>query len=346
MTGLRNIFSIGRERRNEDQLTEMLVWLVDAVPDVGRAIVRFAFQDQTADHGIEVTTQHGVAGGRLDALFVGPSFALVVESKIDSGFGADQVTRYLEWLHQEHQHRERRALMTLTARSSSWRDEDVVLADRLGIRRCVQRWEELHDVLGPLAASSGEAELASRLVTEFLNMLSEEGLVRMKPLDVAELPRWPEALQTVQRFHAFFRACVEPIGDAFGIKPGNAYSTTNPEYAYQEYRGDDGRVIAVGIQASDDGQVRVARHVPIFWVQVQGISWSDWPELARQLEQRIPDGWRPMRTAGGRKRIWRYLDEVVEAGTFEEQRDAIVTASLVAGEWLERARQNPVSVEE
>jgi hypothetical protein len=67
-----NLFSIGRRQRNEDQLTEMLVWLVDAVPDVGGALVNFALEASRIDGDMQVTTQYGVAKGRLGAPFVGP----------------------------------------------------------------------------------------------------------------------------------------------------------------------------------------------------------------------------------------------------------------------------------
>ena len=38
-----NIFSISREPRNEDQFTEMLAWLANAVPAVRRALLEMAF---------------------------------------------------------------------------------------------------------------------------------------------------------------------------------------------------------------------------------------------------------------------------------------------------------------
>ena len=41
-----NLFLLGRRPGFEDQLTEMLVWLISAVPEVGGAIVQLAFADQ------------------------------------------------------------------------------------------------------------------------------------------------------------------------------------------------------------------------------------------------------------------------------------------------------------
>ena len=41
-----NLFLLGRRPGFEDQLTEMLVWPISAVPEVGGAIVQLAFADQ------------------------------------------------------------------------------------------------------------------------------------------------------------------------------------------------------------------------------------------------------------------------------------------------------------
>jgi hypothetical protein len=47
---------------------------------------------------LELATQHGIAGGRLDAFMTSSRVALVVESKPGSNYGDDQIRRYLEWL--------------------------------------------------------------------------------------------------------------------------------------------------------------------------------------------------------------------------------------------------------
>jgi hypothetical protein len=74
-----NIFSISREPRNEDQLTEMLAWLANAVPAVRRALLKLAFAESLDEREVEITTQHGIAKGRLDAFLSSESVALVVE---------------------------------------------------------------------------------------------------------------------------------------------------------------------------------------------------------------------------------------------------------------------------
>lgn len=333
-----NLFSIGRRRRNEDQLTEMLVWLVDAVPDVGRAILGLAFDDPQIDGDFEVSTQHGVAKGRLDALFVGPTFALVVESKIDSGFGDDQIARYLSWLAREHGHRQRRGLMTLTAHPAEWDLED---ARRLGVTGSAHRWEELHEVLEPIAAAPDREPLSSRLVSEFLEMLEEENLIPMKPLEPAEYETWRHASGSVRRFHEYFRECKAAIAEVLEATASpNAWSN-NEGYTWQDYLYDDGGKIVVGLQDSDHDRVprSAARYVPVLWIAVEAKHWPDWTAAKDRLEANPPPGWRlwPKRWWGERPIIWCYLDEVVGQGTFEEQRERLAKACAVGTTWLDGA---------
>ena len=83
-----NLFLIGRKPGSEDQLTEMLVWLANGVPEVAAALDRLAFGDRSSEvETFELTTQHGIARGRLDALMTSSQVALVVESKLGSTYG-------------------------------------------------------------------------------------------------------------------------------------------------------------------------------------------------------------------------------------------------------------------
>jgi len=272
MPGVWNVFTIGRDRRNEDQLTEMLAWLVDAVPDVGSAIAGFAFDEPQIDGNIQITTQHGVAKGRLDAL--------VVESKIDSGFGDDQITRYLAWLDKAHGHRARRGLMTLTVHPAPWSPADVELAHRLEIKRCEHLWEELHAVFEPLVGGRDSGELSARLVGEFLEMLGEERLIPMKPLEPTEYTLWRDAWMTVRRFQDFFLACRDAIGDALGATA--ATKSVKEGYVWQDYVYRDGSKIAVGLACTDEERVRrsAVRRKPFLWMAVEATQWADW-EVAK-----------------------------------------------------------------
>lgn len=331
-----NLFAIGRRSRDEDQLTEMLAWLVDAVPEVGGAIVRLAF-DEPPHGSLTVTTQHGIAKGRLDALFIDSASALVVESKIDSGFGDDQVARYLEWLADTHGHKARRGLMTLTAHPAPWSAADVELADRLGVGRFEYRWEELHDVLDLLVESSDMDELSSRLISEFLDLLGEEGLVPMKPLGADEYAQWRDACLVVRRFHEFFSSCRDAIGDALGASPSATSKSANEGYVWQDFLYDDGSRIVVGVDCTDEERVArsAARRTAVLWMAVEATHLPDWKEAKDRLEATLPEGWSLWsRWWGERPRIGRCLDEVLGEGSFEEQRQRLATACAVGTAWL------------
>src|SRR4051794_14982847 len=129
-----NVFRIGRRRGDEDQLTEMLVWLASAVPAMRSALVEFALGTVVDPADVAVSTQYSIAGvGRLDALVDGPGFRLIVESKLGSDYGDDQIGRYLGWLASRGSDQRTSGLMTLTARSAPWREVDVKYAAENGI---------------------------------------------------------------------------------------------------------------------------------------------------------------------------------------------------------------------
>lgn len=339
-----NIFSIGRKPRNEDQLTEMLVWLALAVPDVGRALVSLALDRSQVDGDLEITTQHGIAKGRLDALVLSPDLALVIESKIDSVYGDDQLVRYLQWLAETHAHRSKRALMTLTARAAPWSSADRELAESLGVDRSEHLWEELHSILEPLTTDDSADPLAARLTGEFLEMLAEEGLIPVKPLAANELSAWPEAWEVVERFHKFFDACKAAIGEALGTPPSANSWSKSAGYTYQDYVYEDGSRIVVGLNCSENERVAQSgrRGVPMLWIAVEAKHWPDWTEAKDRLEAELPEDWNGWhRWWGERPQIWRYLDEVVGDGSFEEQRDRLAAATIAAKVWFDGARGHP-----
>src|SRR3954451_11508462 len=150
----RNFFLLGRRPGFEDQLTEMLVWLISAVPEVGRAIVELGFGSQAVDTAqLQATTQHRIAAGRLDALLRTESLALVVESKLGSSYGEGQLRAYIDWLASEHKDAGHRALMTLTANEAPWPADDLAYAAQLDVVASLRRWHELHTALSPLTTA-------------------------------------------------------------------------------------------------------------------------------------------------------------------------------------------------
>lgn len=341
MPGVWNIFSIGRHPRNEDQLTEMLAWLIQAVPDIGHSLVGLAFDRGHVDGEIQVVTQHGIAEGRLDALLLGPELALVIESKIDSGFGDDQIGRYLRWLSSAHGHRARRGLLTITAHPAPWSDSDIDLARELEIMRAEHLWEEVHSLFDPLVEEPGREVLAARLISEFLEMLSEEGLIPMKPLAPNEFTQWRDAYRTVRRFHDYFLDCREAIGLELGAEASS--KSTNEGYIWQDYVYEDGSKIVVGLGCTDEDRVArsAARRTPILWMAVEAQHWSDWNEAKERLEASPPAGWRPWkRWWGERPQIYRHLQDVLGDASFEDQRRRLAEACSVGTAWLRAAESH------
>jgi hypothetical protein len=207
-----NLFMISRRQGDEDQLTEMLAWLASSVPEVRTALVEMGLDLSLDAEDITVRTQYGVADvGRLDALLEGPGVRLVVESKLASGYGPDQVGRYLRWLASDGSSAQTSGLMTLTARRDPLPGGDVEYAVQRNLIATARRWEEFHAVLEPLTAGDGSA-LAAQMVQEFLEMLSDKGLVPVRPLSEAELgTAWADAWVLVSRYHDFFQSCTTAI---------------------------------------------------------------------------------------------------------------------------------------
>lgn len=333
-----NIFSIGRRRGDEDQLTEMLVWLATAVPEVAKALVRLALDDIEFDPAaLDATTQHNIVSGRLDAFFSSPAFALVVESKLGSSYGQDQLRRYLDWLGTEHKDLPHRALLTLTAARAPWPTVDDAHAGTLGIAGRARRWEDLSTELAN-ASQPAAGDLAARLVQEFLDMLEDEGLVPIKPLAGEELrDAWSRSQALLSRFHDYFRACEHAIGQALEATPRSRLTATQ-RYVYRDFETNNGELIGVGFEYSDEElpiPPRTRRNVPIVWLTVEAKDWRDWPGAIVRLEATPPEGWRlSAKQWWYRPRVWRYLDEIVDADTFEQQCAQVADACGQGRDWL------------
>src|SRR4051794_1478581 len=93
-----NLFLLGRQRGDEDQLTSMLVWLASVVPSVRSALVELGLGVRHDPRELEVAKQYSIPGGRLDGIVRGPTFRLGIESKLGSDYGDGQVAKYLTWL--------------------------------------------------------------------------------------------------------------------------------------------------------------------------------------------------------------------------------------------------------
>jgi hypothetical protein len=328
----RNIFSIGRRSGAEDQLTEMLVWLTSAVSDVSAAVVRLGLGDVESDIAqVQAYTQHEIAKGRLDAIFVSETVILVVESKLQSSYGDGQLRKYLDWLAQVHPDCPHRALMTLTAREAPWPAEDVARAAELGVVASPRRWQDLFAALASLAPEPGPDSLPARLVQEFLGMLSEEGLIPVKPLQADELlEMWSRGAAIIRRYHDFHRACRDAIADALHAQPHSNRSSAHATYIYQDFETAAGERICVGFNYTDREfplTPKVYRDVPVVFLAIAAEDWPGWDSAVARLEENAPDKWRlnPNRW-WGRPQVWRYLGDIVGDGTFEEQRERLAEA--------------------
>lgn len=338
----RNIFLFGRQPGMEDQLTEMLVWLISAVPEVGGAIVRLAFGDMSLDLSeLEVTTQYRIAGGRLDALLKSKSMLLVVESKLGSVYGASQLRAYIDWIATEHKDVPHRALMTLTAYEGPWLVDDLTRAAQFDVVASPRRWHELYSALRRLMAALDE--LPARLVQEFLEMLSEEGLGAVEPLRGDELTdAWSRSRAVVERYHAYFRVCVEAIAEALQASPQGSVHAGHAS-VWVNFLTAEGENITVALEDSDRAygiSSKVHRDGPIIWCAAAAPEWPDWESVVVKLESTPLEGWRSASRWYGWPRTWRYLDEVVKTGTFGEQRSELAAACTEVRDWL-RSGKSP-----
>jgi hypothetical protein len=346
LTEPQSIFLLGRDVGNEDQLTEMLVWLCDAVPAAAAVVLRLALDDVDAELPVlELSTQYGIAHGRLDALIRTAGSTVIVESKLGSSYGEGQLRKYIDWLAAEHGDRPHRALMTLTEHSAPWPADDLAHATSLKVRATARRWEDLYVALAETTdtTSADFDELAARLVQEFLDMLTEEGLIPVKPLADDELTDlWSRSYLVIDRFHNYFRACKDAIAGALDAMPHSNRSSAQMPYIYQDFAMSSGELIGVGLNCSD-GHLKLPpaayRDAPYVWLTIEAFDWPDWDAAIARLEAQPPDGWNVSADRWfKRPQIWRYLDEVVGTGSFADQRARLATACGQGRAWLASAQ--------
>ena len=330
-----NLFLIGRKPGSEDQLTEMLVWLANGVPEVAAALARLAFGDRSSEfETFELTTQHGIVEGRLDALMTSSQVALVVESKLRSTYRDDQIRRYLEWLETEFAGRRYRGLLTLTAMEDPLSEDDLAFAAEAKIEIAERRWADLHKLLEPLTyAAAAEGGLAPQLVREFLEMLTDEGLVPVEPLRESELgTAWADSWDIIRRYRDFFVACRERIGESLGADPIGQSKYGPGNVFWQDYRFDDGAQLAVSIYYTDGSTVAHRQCSSKRSSTTPRIGWRRWRRTRRK------DGQPPSAAGVANARTSsRPLTPLLSAPTFEEQRKAIASAAAIGRSWIDTA---------
>lgn len=319
-----NLFTLGRVWQSEDQLTEMIAWLISVVPAVGAQLVSLVFPDSDPSAGPCPETQKVIQGGRLDLLLETPDARVVVESKLGSAYAPDQLRRYLRWLADESPAK-RSALLTLTQHPGEWTPQDVALADRLGISHAAIRWEEIHALLDG-AADPADNPIAARLVQEFRDLLHEEGLIPVKPLSSEDLSlAWPDAYAVISHFHDFFASTIKQISAALGGTP-TAGRSSSIWWTYQTFNRPGGGRPTVGISC------KYENGVPFVWITVAPSTLTGCLADASILGQQAPEGWRVEARPGwyGQPMIWRDLSDVISTGTLEDQQRALAESAAVA----------------
>jgi hypothetical protein len=335
-----NVFLTGREPNDEDQLTEMLFWLISVAPAVGWSVLELAFgKSGSTGSELEAETQKPVPGGYLDGLITTDGFQLAIESKLGSGYETGQLAKYLRWLasSKSSTSETRRGLMTVTKHRGDWPEADRTLADNLSVEPFSVRWADLHAKLADLVGSMGADEAERRLLSEFLEMLTMEGLVPMVALSDSELgSSWLEAYATIRRMHDFLRSCRDEIADSLHAE-ATASSAATVEWTYQEFKLESGARIWVGLEYSDRSysKPRTETGELVLWVQVGDVEQPGWEESARWLVDHPPTGWNTRLVSNSRSRMWQRARSVLAGKSIEEQRQAVASGAHEGRLWLE-----------
>lgn len=322
----------------------MLVWLASTVPAVGQAVVRLALEAVDGDATPEdAWTQHGIAGGRLDAVLASPpAFIVVVESKLGSGYGEGQLRKYMDWLATNHGDCVQRALMTVTKRPEPWPASDQAHAAEIDIVAAPRQWADLHAVLQVIADESEEG-VATRLLRDFVEMLADEGLVAVEPLAEHELTdAWRRSVLVIEHFRAYFRGCQDALAEALHAQPATKRQPPSPQHVYCDFVTPSSEWIGVGIDCYDGELTPRAKPVqnkPIIWLAVEAEAWGNWSAVRPWLDAHPPEHWTVNRQGKwGRAMAWRYLSDVAGLGSLDSQRTGLVAAASDARAWLEAAR--------
>lgn len=315
-----NLFTLGRNWGSEDQLTEMLAWLVSVVPAVGEKLISLAIPGADAK-GLPIpATQKVIPAGRLDLVVETDDTRVVIESKLASGYHDDQLGRYTEWLADQPDGK-RSALLTLTENPDEWTQEETARADLLGVEHAAHRWQEIHALLDGVLEREDDS-VPARLVQEFRELLEEEGLIPVKPLAGDELVHtWPEAYVVISHYHEFFRSTIHLISEAIGGEPTAGKNSTE-WWTYQTFERDSGERPTVGISCESDNGV------PFLWIAMEASTWDKAATALATLGAHPPVGWKTQAKGWyGQPIVWRDLREVISSGTLEHQQTQVAKAT-------------------
>jgi hypothetical protein len=319
----KNLFSIAASRmKSEDRLTEMLAYLWQERPQLLQAwlgVVPLACSD--LEDWIVDTQRTDPELGRFDVILRVPSHAcVIVESKLGSDLGVDQVARYVQ--HLSRRTEPYRALVTLTERRVEWPAEVDQAAAAEGVVLAKARWR---DVRATIQDTEGDS-----IADDFAEMLLDQGLVRAVAVTPNDLSSWNVGASVLSRLVALLDEAapyIEQLHD--GLRAGR--TNFNERLVYRTFAGQNLNVY-LGFSANESATKPASP--PIIWAGLENPSLQG-SEGKTQAEQ--------ARDAVRGKNMWGFTDiylskpaaDVLQDPSFEGQaREAVAfvfqTVSVIA----------------
>lgn len=227
----KNLFSIGRREGNENQLTEMLAYLLQEEDGLaGELLLALGLAARPGCHW-EVETQRGIPSGFLDLVLGAPGEAFVIiESKLGSYTDYAQMAKYIEYA-AELPVTGLRALVFTTQQPEPWPPGIEALAEARGVFLADRRWQALADAL----SSSGR-----QLADDFVAMLAEEALVHPPSLTTTDWQAWREGNRIARVLGSLLTeadAGLKSVHPGFAKRGAVVFSSTGQIYRSYEFAG-------------------------------------------------------------------------------------------------------------
>ena len=207
-----------RRARYEPQLTQALAGLFTAEPRVAAAFVRLLLAHPDLKRPVDVSDlpaefacapEERFSGGRLDLRFRAPDWDVIVELKIDAGYGLDQIDRYVGALGQaRHSH-----LVALTRTVPLYGEETTSPAWRGSIL-----WRR---VLAGLSALPIQNQSLAHQWSALLHVLEEEGSMGFTKPDPDLFATYARIRAAAEHTDAFLDVLSQPLLAALRDALGN-----------------------------------------------------------------------------------------------------------------------------
>jgi hypothetical protein len=202
-TARKNLFLIARKGHegDENQLTEMLAWLLEQVPELGPlwlADLGYPIDEITEWY---VETQRAVPGGFIDLVLFAPGQALViVESKLGSTTDFAQIEKYVKYAKSVTLSGEK-CLIFMTQNPEPWPiGVQNVAGDEVRLVLC--RWQ----ALGTFLYAS-----TNQLAQDFAAMLAREGLLKPEAITTDDWEAWQRGSDVTRRLAKLLEEIVSDV---------------------------------------------------------------------------------------------------------------------------------------